>query len=366
VSNETAQWLNTMTLQGLADLFGKAWHYDPELSALAAGGTNTFPGPVPIERLEDLISWRFIKVPLKDIPVSAITSDGVTVGKAWTDRFVGLAASDTMEILSVVSSSFVPHQFNELKDMVVDLVGDEQAQDKGLTIRSAGLLENRGTFWVQVILPSDDANYAATGFNVIPYLTLTSSVMGKTTSISFGGCAVVCDNTLALHESMKIPRVKIRHTKNSAARLENIAETLGIFDMVGENFRRMTTELADTRMSDGMVQKFISLRYPSDDKNDSFYVQSKRAAEVSAFMSMYTEDPRCAQWTGTALGVFQTCSTMDQHWPGLSGQRGRKPTTGKAYQGALNMVQGKSGDADTLDQINAVLKASKAKQLSFI
>ena len=49
MSNETGEWLNTMTLIGFTEKRGNAWHYREELQG---DEPNHYVGPVPVEDVQ--------------------------------------------------------------------------------------------------------------------------------------------------------------------------------------------------------------------------------------------------------------------------------------------------------------------------
>ena len=70
MSEETASWLNTMTLIGFTEQRGHAWHYR---AAEQLTEPNHYPGPIPVEDVRRrLFGWRVAE---GDVTSSAVVMD---------------------------------------------------------------------------------------------------------------------------------------------------------------------------------------------------------------------------------------------------------------------------------------------------
>jgi Domain of unknown function (DUF932) len=89
--------------------------------------------------------------------------------------------------------------------------------------------------WVQVEI-ADTLNAAGVEFR--PFLTATTSLDGSiATTYHTGAQVVVCDNTLSTAlNSTDATRLKIRHSRNSLAKLAKVRDALGIVHQVADTF----------------------------------------------------------------------------------------------------------------------------------
>ena len=193
MSQETSQWLNTYTRIGFEDKRGKAWHY-------RAGATNHFPGPVPLEEVQDL----FALASVVDGEITVTYTDPKT-GELVTikdDRKKALVNPFMKMALNYPAMDHPAHDFNEWMTDSVSRILDQGKSDLG--IASAGLLRNMGQGWLQVEIP--DTMTTASGVDIRPFLTVFTSVDGRlATGAMTGATAVVCDNTFVRCHGPQLP-----------------------------------------------------------------------------------------------------------------------------------------------------------------
>ncbi len=74
MSEETASWLNTMTLIGFTEQRGHAWHYRADEQA---GEPNHYPGAIPVEDVRRrLFAWKVLEGDITST-ASLLSDDGV-------------------------------------------------------------------------------------------------------------------------------------------------------------------------------------------------------------------------------------------------------------------------------------------------
>jgi phage/plasmid-like protein (TIGR03299 family) len=354
MSQETSQWLNNNTLIGFTAERGHAWHYREEDQGNEA---NHYVGAIPIEDVRRrLFHWEAIEEALPPVPVAVLNSDGVDRYEVTDpNRKVvirprgALGQQDPGGILGVFTQNYQIHQFNQwLLENVATLIDDD------LQIGSAGLLQMGGVAFVQIEFP--ETMHAAGGIEFRPHLLAATSMNG-TLSTSYKRCVTlaVCDNTMeaALVEGggRDSGGLRIRHSAKSLNRLTEVREALDIVHSVGEEFQAQVDQLLNTKVSDGDWAKFLDEIAPLPDQSKNPYGYSVAEKKRDAINSIYIDDERAGNWTGTAWGVLQTINTYNHHGTQVQGEAPR-------YE--RNMMQAIKGrmqkeDTDALKALTKVL-----------
>ena len=172
MSEETATWLNTMTLIGFTDRRGHAWHYRAERQGAEP---NHYPGAIPVEDVRRrLFGWTVLE---GDVCSTAtlLSDDGVaTVTIRDPDRKAmlrppgALGADDEGAILGIFKSGYKAHDYSQwLLEQVAEILDDE------LAIGSAGLLRGGALAWVSIEVPETITTPEGVAFR--PHLLATTS-----------------------------------------------------------------------------------------------------------------------------------------------------------------------------------------------
>src|SRR5712692_9502326 len=145
MSQESAQWLNHMTLVGFTDKRGStAWHYRANLQDIdpATGHVgNHYPGAIPIDHVQRrLFGWN-----AETVTVGAYEEDGSV---SPIDGYQVIRRSDTKHPFAIFKESYSVHQYS---DWLLGTVGT--ILDDDLAIGSAGLLKGGARAWVSVEVP---------------------------------------------------------------------------------------------------------------------------------------------------------------------------------------------------------------------
>lgn len=342
MSQETSQWLNTMTLIGFTDKRGDAWHYR---EADQGDESNHYPGAIPEEDvLRRLFGWEFVSGPVK---TGYVTAEGEPVSLTDDTRQAiirpagSLGDDDPGAIVGVFKSGYQIHGYHEwLMENLKAISG------KGLQIGSAGLLRGGAQAWVQVEL---EKTQHVDGIEFRPFLHACTSADGTLASTyGTGDQLVVCDNTLKVANSaIDGKRVKVKHSKNSLGRITDVQEALGILAAHTKQTREELSRLVALEVTEDAWQAFLdnhpmtSLVKPdgTEKVGRGFTVADNRR---DAWSALWANDPRCAPWNGTAFGVLQTVNTWEHHHSSVHGGEEKR-----AAKNMGRMVKGEWEDIST-------------------
>ena len=328
MSRESSDWLNTQTRIGFTEKRGNAWHY-------RKGATNHFPGAVPMDEVLDL--FGFDVAPFDIAVIDGDEQRTIPGKKAW-------CRTDTMDTLGIFSDSYVGHQYKPwLLDSVESILSDD------LAIGSAGLLRNGAQAWVQVEIPESITTPEGVEFR--PNLMATTSFDGSlATTYKRTITVVVCDNTRSMALAEAGQQFKVKHSKNSAVKLNDARLALSVVHTMADDFAAEVADLTATTVTDHQWNQFLASLVPTTD--DMAQLATTRAnGKRTALTAMYKNDPRCAPWTGTAYGVVQTVNTWNLHSTSVKAGADRFQ---RIMEAAVSGRIGKS-DATTLDLLQAVL-----------
>lgn len=338
MSSETFEWLNKNVLIGMTDQRGHAWHFR---ASDQGAEPNHYPGPIPLEDVERrLFPWQAIVVPsYYGKPVRdeygnvQYDPEGypIVIPEIDPDRRYVIADDDDTRFANF-TDSYRTHQFREwlLANVSTFLDGD-------LVISSAGLIQNRGTAWVEVSVPE---TLHEAGFAFRPNLLATTSHTGKVSSTykrTITG--VVCDNTYDAAMAEAGATLKIRHTKNSGVRIAEAREALQIVHNTGDAMAAAIRNLTDQTVTSGQWELLLKVVVPSSGskKGDTLADRTRTALD-----EMYRGDERVAPWNGTAFGAFQAWSTWNTY---------DRPVNGKTNRVERNMKDDIDGTTGTRDMI---------------
>lgn len=339
MSKETIEWLNENTLIGFTAQRGNAWHY-------RQGSDNHYEGAIPVADVESrLFSWSPVILPFA----------GEYGEEYWP--FAGKVAvfrSDNKRGLGVFGEEYPSTSY---KDRLIDPVANIVDTSKGeLACGSAGLLEGGAVAWFQIELP--DTVETPQGFSIRPFLLATSSLNGKvSTTFKVGAQAVVCDNTLAMALSERGNTHKVKNTKNSPVKLGEARDALDLVFKVSDDFTAEIARLSEMTVTDKQWDAFLDAYEPLPDPENKrgYTVAEKKRDELTL---IYRKDERASQWQGTALGVYQTTNTWNQHFARVNKSNGAE--TARAERNFHNFLMGKTAeqDSEAMNKLQLVLSAA--------
>ena len=338
MSNETGLHLNTQTLIGFTAKRGNAWHYREELQG---DESNHYVGAIPVD---DIIRRLFPWTPVEgDVQTTYISEDGVTTIVDPTRKTI--IRPDTGKVLGVFKLGFTIHEYREwlLKNLSWLL------DDSDLAVGSAGLLRDGAVAWVQVEMP--ETVTTPEGIDFRPFLSGATSLDGSLSSTyQCGAQVIVCDNTLDASLTEKdATRIKIRHSRKSLGRIQEVRDALQIVHTVADDFAAQVKALCEVTVDDKTWAAFLDahVELPEKPGRGRTLAENKR----DALASLWNNDQRVAPWKGTAFGVVQAVNTYTHHVKSVRGGVSR------AERNAERAVTGKVHDLDasTLETLNKVL-----------
>jgi len=240
---------------------------------------------------------------------------------------------DTYEVLGVVSTSYAPHQYEDvLLKQIANIIDDSE-----LAIGSAGLLKGGAIAWVQIEMPE---NLKVADVEFRPHLLATTSFNGSIAT-TYKRCVtvVVCDNTRAAALREEGQEYRIRHTANSQMRIAEARDALNVVFRLGESFTKEIEQLLAHKVSDPMFTKFVERIVPLR-QDASKTATTKAETDRAEFMRLWNGDPRVAPWKGTAFGAVQAVNTYRQHI---------RPTRGDTIRAERNMMDNLTGQTEVND-----------------
>jgi len=278
-------------------------------------------------------------------------------------------------ILSIQAASWGVHQLRTtFFDNLAKIMGGE---DK-IGITSAMELKWGRVAAMEISINEEMHNDAA-GFNFRPNLVASTSFDGSmATSYTRTTTASVCDNTLqwALQQAGDTGKFVLRHTKNSANKLQEAAQVLGILSEEAERMDGVFTEFAKTEITEEQFQKWMNAMVPVPEvKVSTVMVTSIQGEKIEAqkvstnaqtialnkrtkMLEMYDNDPRVAPWKGTKLGVMQLFNTFNHHEASTKGAKAHgSAIAARVENNMMKVLQNKFAVADekALTTIDSIL-----------
>lgn len=343
MSQETSQWLNTMTLIGFTDKRGHAWHYR---ESDQGAEPNHYPQAVPVADVRRrLFNWE----PAEGTFESTVIIGGEPVHITDPTRKT-IVQPVTLDILGNFKSGFQAHEYGQWLLKNAEVITDSDESD-GLGVSSAGLLKKGAVGWVQYEVP--ESVTGPEGIEFRPYLLAATSLDGSLSSTYQSGASlVVCDNTLsAALGSQRQHQVKVKHSRNSLGKIADVRQALGIIYSTADAMSAELAELTSTTVSDAQWNEFLAahLGERPEGKGRS---QTMHDSHRDTLNRLYRHDNRVAPWAGTAFGVVQAVNTYEHHEKNVKGASRAERNATKTVTGEFDKI-----DATTLTQLNAVLAA---------
>jgi phage/plasmid-like protein (TIGR03299 family) len=331
VSNETTHWLNNNCLIGFTDKYGRAWHYSENDQG---NESNHYPMAIPVADVQRrLFDWEAVEC---EATYQVNDRTFALPGKV-------IARSDTGAHLGTFADGYQPHQYSE---WLLDKVGGLLDVSEGaLGIGSAVLLQSGAVAAVQVEAP-ESVNVG--GDELRPFILATTSFNGKfVTSYKRGTTRVVCDNTLDEFHNTASAEFKIKHTKHSKARIDEVRSVLEITFKHQEAELKEIEDLMNQAMTDLEFDRLVKMVDPI--KTEEERGITRTGNRHSQYRNLWEHDDRIGSYRGTAWGAIQVFNTYGQHMNSL------RATTVRPEANMLNFMGGKVGKND-----NEVVTAIKS------
>lgn len=343
MSEESYEWLNSMTLIGFTAKRGDAWHYREDLQG---DQPNHYPLEIPVE---DVISRLFFWKPVKGTSESTYRMGNRKVHFQDRTRSSIIRPAHTFgeKDGGEVFGYFKKFEIHDYRQWLITNV--EVLLDDRLQIGSAGLLKGGAVAWVQVEMPENIKTPEGVEFR--PFLTAATALDGSLSSTyQTGSQLVVCDNTLSAALDDKSHQVKIKHSKNSLKRIPDVRVALGMVYEVAEQFEAQVKRLCAVEVTPKQWAKFLDATAPIEGKEKRALTMAEN--QRLTLNMLWNSDPRVAPWQGTAFGVVQAMNTYTHHF-------GIVRNTSRSQRNMLRVVTGGVDDLDqaTLDTLQKVMAA---------
>lgn len=331
MSAETQTWLDENILVGMTAKRGNAWH------RLEGGGDNTFEGPVPIERVRELLA----RYEAEEVPMKYADTGKIIPG------IKALRRASTGDYYSNFTDGYQVHGYGQ---WLVDKVGDILDEVPGdLVIANAGGLANGAIAFVQIEVP--ESFKAAMGVEFRPNFTAVTSLNGRfSTTYKWMITNTVCDNTIAAGMSEKSLQAKFKHTSKSLGNIRKLRTDLALtfINEMADEFATQVEMLGSIPVDDVQWSKFLDLVAPIGSDASALTLKSREHKRAD-LNYLRDNDPMVAPWRDNAWGAVQAVNTYDQ-WLSIVRNKDRQE------RNFTNALAGKmfTLDATTREQILSV------------
>jgi phage/plasmid-like protein (TIGR03299 family) len=364
MSKETMNWLRSNIRVGFTGADGPAWW--------AASGEymtdgSHFDGPVPVEEVERLLSVEFAEAQHHAVRVEYFHTDGCPeAGKlyaecacprsetAYVDKTrKNIITPDNGAVLGVFKLGWQLHGYQQwTADQIAAILDTSRGE---LGTKSVGLLKNRAVAFMQAQLTGSGLEVG--GFEFTPYILAATSVDGSLSSTyATGVTAAVCDNTLSGALLNAITRFKVKHSRNSAGKLQDVRDKLGLVYQAGDNFAQAAAALQSVDVTEKDFRALldeVAPVVPADPKSSTGGAKHTNSVKLrETYEAMWNHDAKVKPWAGTAFGWVQLMNTYNTWKRNVSGADG-----GRMERTYLNMVTGVTAkeDASALDALVSVM-----------
>lgn len=221
----------------------------------------TYYGEVPWHGIGEAQSAPMLAVELqrisadytvKQVPVFAqVNGHSDIVSTHWAQ-----VRSDTLEVLWVVGQGHINHQPNEIAELCDFLTKGERVWTVSGTLDGS-----RKLFFVADM---GESKVSGDPSPMKRYLTVATSFDGSmATEVYTSHIRTVCNNTLQMSRQSARDTIKIKHTKNSTERLEIAKQLMVEATNYWESFEILANKMAETHVSDEMINDFIEHVLPA-------------------------------------------------------------------------------------------------------
>lgn len=358
MSYHTSQYLNAGNIMvGNVKNTGNAWWYNQALEN--PNRPTHFQDFIPLTTVRDrLFGWSawesdrlvayFERPVLDDNGNSVLDSSGNVVTKVYEvpvrsfkaigreDWIVNGVPDDEEDgadaILHVQGKDYGVHQLQEVFiNSTAQILGG--ADNMAMGVCSAGLLKWGRRAWITITIP-DNLTNDDSGLKFRPNLTVSTSFDSSLATSwvrTFG--IPVCDNTLdyQLIKAGEKGKFVLKHTKNSAMRIKDAAQALGLLNEQADDMDRALSELVNVEVPEKIFLKWLDAMVPVPDLKETVkevksiqgeMIQVKKVStngqtialnRRDKLVEMWDRDPRVAPWKNTKLGILQLWNTFNQH-----------------------------------------------------
>lgn len=360
MGQESYSWYNNNIMIGFADSKAKwegngyatwsngtvrPWWQNDEFSML-------YPGSIPISDIESkLFKFEIGSAPMffgipcdPSDPLAREINGDYYVMYAGPEHQV-VYRQDSKEVFGVFSEG--DYQVDQYKRTLIE--GAAQIFDVSqheLSIGSAGLLRNGAVAWISMELP--EPIETPVGMTYRPTVTLLDSYNGQFKyGVYYYRIIVVCDNGLLATQQRADLSYARKHT--SRISLDEARRALKVMYKANDAFEAELEELAGIKVNDNQFTQVLDTIVPIPDPevkvtDGGTTVKNQRSItnaenKQGELRALYYTDPRCEPWKGTALGVFQTFNTWNNHFSRMRGTRNEEGEVVQPVRVEKNMIR---------------------------
>lgn len=199
------------------------------------------------------LDWEVAKVP-----------NYIKVGDQFIENgSFSTVRTDTNEILgNILLKGYTPMQNKEVFEFSDSIVMSKE----DITYETAGALGKGETIFVSAKLPGY-IRIAGTDDIIEKYLLIYKGHSGAIPfTAQFTNIRVVCNNTLSAAMAQRSHRVYIRHTANSAVRLSQAKEILGLETVYNDSFQEALNRMSKVKVTDEKVKQVIHSLFMTPDE----------------------------------------------------------------------------------------------------
>jgi phage/plasmid-like protein (TIGR03299 family) len=245
-------------------------------------------------------------------PEGRVRADGAY--EEFPDRFCVVRDADD-RVLGHVGKRYEP-----LQNADAFAAMDDWLRDGRMTYETAGSLSGGSRVFILARIGED---FLVGGRDpVSPYALLFNSHNGSTTvTIKLVTTRVVCANTLAVALHERGTEVKIRHTRQVAARVAKASEALGLVSRRQVEMFAAFDRLAQAGTTDELTTRAFALAVPELAADSSDAAVARQRAERLALWTLFNRsDTVAAADRDTRWGVFNAVTEYLDHAQPRAGQ----------------------------------------------
>ena len=380
MSYHSTRYLNRKMKKGNVEKTGYAWWYDQSQEDPAH--PSHYKGFIPLDVVvAELFGWtaeesaelmarfRIAAVPgmLEDGVTQAVKAEPVIVdgqplmadnGIQYHDYWVpvdshkaigrgdwivnGIPDDEESGASKILSINDIDYGTHQLKDVFVENVSELVGGEANIGLESAGILKWGRRAFASLSIPENLINKDS-GMEFRPILTVVTSfdrTLATKYVRTFG--VPVCDNTLSyelMRAGEKDGQFVLRHTRNSAMRLKDAKQVLGLLTDQADEMQTFLGEMVRAEVPEEAFVKWLNLMVPIPEiKKTLVTVKSIQGEDVQVekvsanaqtialkkrdkLTEMWDRDPRVTPWKNTRLGILQLWNTFQQHEVSFKGAK---------------------------------------------
>ena len=428
MSYHSMTYLNRKMKKGNCDTTGYAWWYDANLEDPAH--PSHYKGFIPLDVVvAELFGWTaeesaelIARFRVAAPPGKA--EDGVTdlvkaelvlgpdgqplvneIGNPYYDYWVpvsthkaigrgdwivnGIPAEEEAGASKILSINDVDYGTHQLKDVFIENVAELVDGKENIGLESAGILKWGRRAFASLSIPENLLN-TESGLEFRPILTVVTS-FDRTLATKYVRTygVPVCDNTLnyeLVRAGETEGQFRLRHTKNSAMRLRDAKQVLGLLTEQAEQMDTWLGEMVRAEVPEDAFIAWLDKMVPIPEIKKtvitakSIQGEDVQMEKVSAnaqtialkkrdkLVEMWDKDPRVTgpdgRWKNTRLGILQLWNTFQQHEVSFKGAKAfggsdnaNAKVAARVEMNANKMIEGKFSreDEKALNMISVVM-----------